>query len=113
MERGNLLSQGQRQLLSFARALLYNPSILILDEATASVDTESEILIQQAIEKLIQGRTAIVIAHRLSTIRKANQIIVLDKGHIVEQGGHDELLRLKGIYQKMYTAAMSSEQQMA
>ncbi len=113
MERGNMLSQGQRQLLSFARALLYNPSILILDEATASVDTESEILIQQAIEKLIQGRTAIVIAHRLSTIRKANQIIVLDKGHIVEQGGHDELLRLKGIYQKMYTAAMSSEQQMA
>lgn len=113
MERGNMLSQGQRQLLSFARALLYNPSILILDEATASVDTESEILIQQAIEKLIQGRTAIVIAHRLSTIRKANQIIVLDKGHIVEQGAHDELLQLKGIYQKMYTAAMSSEQQMA
>jgi ATP-binding cassette subfamily B multidrug efflux pump len=112
-ERGNMLSQGQRQLLSFARALLYNPSILILDEATASVDTESEILIQQAIEKLIQGRTAIVIAHRLSTIRKANQIIVLDKGLIIEQGSHDELLRLKGIYQKMYTAAMSSEQQIA
>ncbi len=112
-ERGNMLSQGQRQLLSFARALLYNPSILILDEATASVDTESEILIQQAIEKLIQGRTAVVIAHRLSTIRKADKIIVLDKGLIVEQGAHDELLQLKGIYQKMYTAAMSSEQQMA
>lgn len=112
-ERGNMLSQGQRQLLSFARALLYNPSILILDEATASVDTESEILIQQAIEKLIHGRTAIVIAHRLSTIRKADQIIVLDKGLIIEQGSHDELLLLKGIYQKMYTAAMSSEQQIA
>lgn len=112
-ERGNMLSQGQRQLLSFARALLYNPSILILDEATASVDTESEILIQQAIEKLIQGRTAIVIAHRLSTIRKADKIIVLDKGLIIEQGAHDELLQLKGIYQKMYIAAMSSEQQIA
>lgn len=112
-ERGNMLSQGQRQLLSFARALLYNPSVLILDEATASVDTESEILIQQAIEKLIQGRTAIVIAHRLSTIRKADKIIVLDKGLIIEQGAHDELLQLKGVYQKMYMAAMSSEQQMA
>lgn len=112
-ERGNMLSQGQRQLLSFARALLYNPSILILDEATASVDTESEILIQQAIEKLISGRTAIVIAHRLSTIRKADQIIVLDKGHIIEKGDHEELLDLKGIYYKMYTTAVTSEQQLA
>ncbi|WP_232831781.1 ABC transporter ATP-binding protein [Taibaiella helva] len=112
-ERGNMLSQGQRQLLSFARALLYDPAILILDEATASVDTESEILIQQAIDKLISGRTAIVIAHRLSTIRKADQIIVLDKGQIIEQGDHEQLLDLKGVYHKMYTTAMASEQQLA
>lgn len=107
-ERGNTLSQGQKQLLSFARALLYNPSILILDEATSSVDTESEILIQKAIEQLIKGRTAIVIAHRLSTIRKANQIIVLDKGLVVEKGTHEELLPLNGIYNKMYNAAKVS-----
>lgn len=112
-ERGNMLSQGQRQLLSFARALLYNPSILILDEATASVDTESEILIQQAIEKLISGRTAIVIAHRLSTIRKADQIIVLDKGQIIEKGDHEALLEAKGVYYKMYTTAIAAEQQIA
>lgn len=107
-ERGNTLSQGQRQLLSFARALLYNPSILILDEATSSVDTESEIMIQKAIDKLTHGRTAIVIAHRLSTIRKANQIIVLDKGQIVEQGSHEELLPMEGFYSKMYHAAQAS-----
>ena len=112
-ERGNMLSQGQRQLLSFARALLYNPSLLILDEATASVDTESEILIQHAIEKLISGRTAIVIAHRLSTIRKADQIIVLDKGTIIEHGNHDTLLALGGIYYKMYTTAIATEQPVA
>jgi len=108
-ERGNMLSQGQRQLLSFARALLYNPSILILDEATASVDTESEILIQKAIEQLIKGRTAIVIAHRLSTIRKANQIIVLDKGKIIEKGNHDELINIQGIYHKMYETAAATQ----
>jgi ATP-binding cassette subfamily B multidrug efflux pump len=107
-ERGNSLSQGQRQLLSFARALLYNPSILILDEATSSVDTESEILIQHAIDTMVKGRTAIVIAHRLSTIRMANQIIVLDKGNIIEQGSHDELLEIRGIYYKMYTAASTA-----
>jgi ATP-binding cassette subfamily B multidrug efflux pump len=112
-ERGNMLSQGQRQLLSFARALLYNPSLLILDEATASVDTESEILIQKAIEKLISGRTAIVIAHRLSTIRKADQIVVLDKGVIIEKGNHETLLSLEGVYHKMYTTAMATEQAIA
>ena len=102
MERGATLSLGQRQLLSFVRALLYDPSILILDEATSSVDTESEQLIQQAIDKLIRGRTSIVIAHRLSTIRKASKIIVLDKGEIVEMGTHEELLLRQGYYYKLY-----------
>ena len=102
MERGATLSLGQRQLLSFIRALLYNPSILILDEATSSVDTESEMLIQNAIDKLIAGRTSIVIAHRLSTIRKADKIIVLDKGEIKEMGTHEELLSLEGYYYKLY-----------
>lgn len=102
MERGATLSLGQRQLISFIRALLYNPSILILDEATSSVDTESEMLIQHAIDTLIQGRTSIIIAHRLSTIRKANKIIVLDKGEVREAGTHEELLALKGHYYKLY-----------
>ena len=102
MERGATLSLGQRQLLSFIRALLYNPSILILDEATSSVDTESEMLIQKAIEKLIAGRTSIVIAHRLSTIRKANKIIVLDKGEVKEIGNHEQLLANGGFYSKLH-----------
>ncbi len=102
MERGATLSLGQRQLLSFIRAMLYNPAILILDEATSSVDTESEILIQHAIDTLIRGRTSIVIAHRLSTIRKASKIIVLDKGEIKEIGNHDELLNRGGFYSKLY-----------
>jgi ATP-binding cassette subfamily B protein len=102
MERGATLSLGQRQLLSFIRALLYNPSILILDEATSSVDTESEMLIQHAIDTLIKGRTSIIIAHRLSTIRKANKIIVLDKGEIKEIGTHEELIDKQGFYYKLY-----------
>lgn len=102
MERGATLSLGQRQLLSFVRALLYNPAILILDEATSSVDTESEQLIQHAIDKLITGRTSIVIAHRLSTIRKANKIMVLDKGEIMEIGSHDELLAKRGFYYQLH-----------
>jgi len=102
MERGATLSLGQRQLLSFIRAILYNPAILILDEATSSVDTESEMLIQKAIDKLITARTSIVIAHRLSTIRKADKIIVLDKGEIKEMRTHEELLSLEGYYYKLY-----------
>ncbi|HQX73712.1 MAG TPA: ABC transporter ATP-binding protein [Chitinophagaceae bacterium] len=102
MERGATLSLGQRQLLSFIRAMLYNPSILILDEATSSVDTESEQLIQHAIDTLIKGRTSIVIAHRLSTIRKAHKIIVLDKGEVRESGTHEELLKMGGFYAQLH-----------
>ncbi|MEI7964792.1 MAG: ABC transporter ATP-binding protein [Chitinophagaceae bacterium] len=102
MERGATLSLGQRQLLSFVRALLYDPAILILDEATSSVDTESEELIQHAIDQLIAGRTSIVIAHRLSTIRKANTIMVLDKGEIKEMGSHDDLLEKQGLYYQLH-----------
>lgn len=102
MERGNILSMGQRQLISFIRVLLYNPSILILDEATSSIDSESEHLIQKAIETLLFGRTAIVIAHRLSTITKANKIILLDKGEIKEQGTHAELLAKQGLYSNLF-----------
>ena len=102
MERGATLSLGQRQLLSFVRALLYNPAILILDEATSSIDSESEGLIQHAIEKLISGRTSIVIAHRLSTIRKADKILVLDKGEIKEIGSHAELMQQQGFYYQLH-----------
>jgi ATP-binding cassette subfamily B multidrug efflux pump len=102
MERGATLSLGQRQLLSFIRALLYDPAILILDEATSSVDTESEMLIQHAIDTLVQNRTSIVIAHRLSTIRKAHKIIVLDKGEVKETGTHLELLGKGGFYAQLY-----------
>lgn len=101
-ERGGTLSQGQRQLISFARALIYDPKILILDEATASIDSASEQLVQHAIGLLVKNRTAIVIAHRLSTIRKADNIIVLDKGSILEQGNHDQLMQQDGMYAQMY-----------
>ena len=109
MERGATLSVGQRQLISFIRALIYNPHILVLDEATSSIDTESEILIQQAIEKLVKGRTSIVIAHRLSTIQNADKIILLEKGEIKESGTHEELLKIdNGAYKYLYEMQFNS-----
>lgn len=113
MERGSTLSLGQRQLLSFIRALLYNPSILILDEATSSIDTESEALIQHAIDKLIAGRTSIIIAHRLSTIRKADKIIVMDKGELKEMGTHQELLAKGGFYANLHNMQLEKQQTFA
>jgi ATP-binding cassette, subfamily B, multidrug efflux pump len=111
MERGATLSLGQRQLLSFVRALLYNPAILILDEATSSVDSESEALIQHAIDKLIAGRTSIVIAHRLSTIRKANKILVLDAGEVKEMGTHTELMAKQGHYYQLHKMQFEKQEE--
>jgi ATP-binding cassette subfamily B multidrug efflux pump len=108
-ERGGMLSVGQRQLISFIRAYVHHPSILILDEATSSIDTESELLIQKATDILTEGRTSIVIAHRLSTIQKADKIIVLEAGRILEQGTHQELLELNGHYKKLFELQFSEE----
>jgi ATP-binding cassette subfamily B protein len=103
-ERGNALSVGQRQLLSFARALLANPRILVLDEATASIDTETELRIQEALSTLLQGRTSFIVAHRLSTIRHSDLIVVLDHGEIVDKGSHDELMKRPGHYRNLVDA---------
>jgi ATP-binding cassette subfamily B protein len=108
-ERGSGVSQGQRQLIAIARAALANPRILILDEATSSVDTRTERLIQQALEKLLEGRTSFVIAHRLSTIKNADQLLVLDQGQIVERGKHSELLARKGFYYNLYMSQFRRE----
>ena len=101
-ERGASLSHGQRQLLSFVRALVYDPEFLVLDEATSSVDTETERLIEQALEKLMAGRTSLVVAHRLSTIQHSDRILVMHKGRIREQGAHQELLAMDGLYRRLY-----------
>ena len=103
-ERGARLSMGERQLISFARALLADPRILILDEATASIDTRTELLIQEALATLLQGRTSFVIAHRLSTIRHADKIVVLDHGRIIEQGNHESLMAQRGVYHGLIQA---------
>ena len=111
MERGSMLSAGQRQLIAFIRAYLYNPAILVLDEATSSVDAETEDLIRIATEKLTRNRTSIIIAHRLATVQKADQIIVMDKGQVLEAGNHQELLAKNGKYRKLYELQFAAEVQ--
>jgi ATP-binding cassette subfamily B multidrug efflux pump len=101
-ERGSTLSTGQKQLISFARALAHDPKFLILDEATSSVDTETEFRVREALNRMIEGRTSIVIAHRLSTVQQADKIIVMHKGQVREMGTHQELLAQRGIYYKLY-----------
>lgn len=101
-ERGSRLSVGQRQLISFARALLNDPAILILDEATSSIDTETEIALQKGLDELLKGRTSFIIAHRLSTIQGADRIMYVDNGNIMEAGSHEELLERKGLYYDLY-----------
>lgn len=112
-ERGSMLSSGQRQLIAFLRAYMRNPGILVLDEATSSVDTYTEQLIQKATEKVTEGRTSIIIAHRLATVKKVDKILVMDAGHIVETGTHKELLKKKGYYSKLYEAQFMAEEELA
>jgi ATP-binding cassette subfamily B protein len=109
-ERGQNLSQGQRQLLAFARVLAANPEILVLDEATASIDTETELLIQDALRKLTKNRTSIIIAHRLQTIQEADRVLVMDQGQIIELGSHEELLDAKGLYYTLHNLQFQKAQ---
>jgi ATP-binding cassette subfamily B protein len=112
-ERGITLSGGQKQRVSIARTLLLDPKILVLDDSTSSVDMETEYLIQQALSELLHGRTAFVIAHRLRTVRNADQIIVLKDGRIVEQGKHDELLAMHGVYRDIYDVQLRDQEMLA
>ena len=112
-ERGNNFSAGQRQLLSFARTIIHKPSVIILDEATANIDTETELLIQDSLEKIKNIGTMLIVAHRLSTIQHADNIIVLSDGQIREQGDHQQLLHQKGMYYQLYTLQFSKQQLMA
>jgi subfamily B ATP-binding cassette protein MsbA len=112
-ERGTLLSGGQRQRIAIARAVLVNAPLLILDEATSALDTESELLVQQALENLMKNRTSIVIAHRLSTIRKADKIVVMDRGRVSETGTHAELLAANGKYRRLYELQFAGEDEVS
>ena len=105
-ERGNNFSAGQRQLLSFARTIIHKPSVMILDEATSSIDTHTEAIVQRGMDALMTGRTTFVIAHRLSTVQNADAIMVLDHGRIIERGTHEDLIKLKGTYYQLYTGAL-------
>ena len=108
-DNGSELSQGQRQLISIARAAVADPPAMILDEATSSIDTRTEALVQKGMDNLMKGRTVFVIAHRLSTVRNSDAIMVLDHGHIIERGTHDQLLAQKGVYYQLYTGAFELE----
>lgn len=112
-EEATNVSQGQKQLLTIARAILADPKILILDEATSSVDTRTEVLIQEAMDNLMEGRTSFIIAHRLSTIRNADIILVMKDGDIIEQGNHEELLEKKGFYYNLYNSQFEKEEESA
>lgn len=112
LERGNNFSAGQRQLLSFARTIVHKPAVMILDEATANIDTETEVLIQDSLEKMMNIGTMLIVAHRLSTVQHADNIIVLSHGEIIEQGNHNELLKKKGRYFDLYTLQNRKEELM-
>jgi ATP-binding cassette subfamily B protein len=112
-ERGNSLSTGQKQLINFARALAFNPRILILDEATSSVDTDTELRIRGALERMVEGRTSVLIAHRLSTVQRAETILVMHKGQLREMGTHQELLAQRGLYWKLYQLQYKDQEQLS